>query len=271
MSRDRGGGGRGRETERVAPSHLTPTHSPLSLCLSVPPSHRVTTKAPDGTPTTRAISNPADVPDGGRGDVVMEEPFARVEMITPAPYVGALMELAQARRGEHVDLRFLSDATAALTYEVPLAEVVTDFFDEVKSRSKGYASLDYRASSYRPSDLVRLDVRINGEAAPPLACIVHRGAAYRVGKGLVGRLKALIPRHQFRVPLQAAIGGRILASESIPAVRKDVLAKCYGGDVSRKRKLLQKQKEGKKRMKQFGEVEIPQKAFLAVLESQKDE
>ena len=158
---------------------------PLSLTASLsPPSPtRVTTTAPDGTPTTRSISNPADIPDGGggggKGGVVLEEPYARVEMITPAEHVGTLMELAQARRGEHVDLRFLSDATAALTYEVPLSEVVTNFFDQVKGRSRGYASLEYSLSAYRPSDLVRLDVRINGEVAPPLACIVHRSAAYR--------------------------------------------------------------------------------------------
>ena len=212
----------------------------------------------------RLISNPADVPDG-RG-VTLEEPYARVDIITPAAYVGALMDLAQARRGEGADLRYLSGgSTAALSYAIPLAEVVTDFFDELKSRSKGYASMEYALSGYRPSDLVRLDVRVNGEAAPPLACIVHRSSAYRVGRGLVSRLRALIPRHQFRVALQASICGRVIAADSIPAVRKDVLAKCYGGDVSRKKKLLAKQAKGKKRMKAIGKVDVPQAAFFAVL------
>jgi GTP-binding protein LepA len=209
------------------------------------------------------VSNPAAVPDVRDA---MEEPFARLEIITPAEYVGTLMELAQTRRGEYVDLKFLSEDRATLVYEVPLAEVVTDFFDELKSRSRGYASMEYHVSGYRRSDLVRLDVKINGETAEPLACVVHRDAAYRVGKGLVQRLKALIPRHQFRVPIQAAVGSRVIASESIPALRKDVLAKCYGGDVSRKKKLLAKQAKGKKRMKTIGRVDVPQAAFMAVLD-----
>ena len=158
-----------------------------------------------------------------------------------------------------------NSARASLSYDLPLAEVVADFFDEVKSRSKGYASMEYHVTGYRKSDLVRLDVRINGELAEALATVVHRDSAHAVGKSLCRKLKELIPRQQFKVPIQAAIGSRVVASEGIQAVRKDVLAKCYGGDVSRKKKLLKKQAEGKKRMKSIGRVEVPQAAFMAVL------
>ena len=207
------------------------------------------------------------------------------------------MEAATARRGELVDMRFLGGgggggrngdgkseggpgasssppppassslaARASLSYDLPLATVIGDFFDEVKSRSKGYASVEYHVTGWRRSDLVRLDVRINGEAAEALSTVVHRDAAFAVGRSLCRRLKELIPRQQFKVPIQAAINGsRVIASESIPALRKDVLAKCYGGDVSRKKKLLKKQAEGKKRMKSIGRVEVPQAAFMAVL------
>ena len=220
------------------------------------------------SPPSIFVSNPADVPEG-KG-ISLEEPFVRVDMLTPARFVGALMALATSRRGEQVELRYLSGgASAALSFDMPLAEVVTDLHAAVKARSQGFASLDYSsggvALSYRPSDLVRLDVKVNGEPAPPLSCIVHRSSSYRTGRALVSRLAALIPRHQFRVALQAAIGGRVIASEAIPALRKDVLAKCYGGDVSRKKKLLAKQAKGKKRMKAIGRVEVPQAAFFAVL------
>ena len=208
------------------------------------------------------IDNPAAVPDSRD---YIEEPFVRMEVITPKEFVGSLMELAQARRGEFIDMKFLTEARTTLLYDVPLAEVVTDFFDELKSRSRGYASMEYSVTGYRRSDLVRLDVKVNGELAEPLATIVHKDAAYRVGRSLVKRLKELIPRQQFRVPIQAAVGSRIIASESIRELRRDVLAKCYGGDVSRKKKLLKRQADGKKRMKALGKVNVPQEAFMAVL------
>jgi GTP-binding protein LepA len=186
-------------------------------------------------------------------------------MITPEEYVGALMELCQGRRGEFKDMKYLAQGRTTLIYEVPLAEVVTDFFDQMKSRTKGYASMEYHLIGYRENHLSRLDVLINGDPVDSLASIVHRDKAYFVGKALVEKLKELIPRHQFKIPIQAAIGSRIIASESIPALRKDVLAKCYGGDISRKKKLLQKQAKGKKRMKAVGTVDVPQEAFMAVL------
>ena len=175
------------------------------------------------------------------------------------------MELCQSRRGEFKDMKYLAQSRTALIYELPLAEVVTDFFDQLKSRSKGYASMEYHLIDYRTNNLVRLDILINGEPADPLANIVHRDKAYYVGKALVEKLKELIPRHQFRITLQASIGSRVVASESIPALRKDVLSKCYGGDISRKKKLLQKQAKGKKRLKAIGTVDVPQDAFMAVL------
>jgi GTP-binding protein LepA len=176
------------------------------------------------------------------------------------------MELAQGRRGEYVEMTYLSETRATLVYDMPLAEVVSDFFDQLKSRSRGYASMEYKVTGYRPNDLVLLEIRINGENVDPLSTIVHRDSAYHVGKGLTKRLKELIPRQQFKVPIQAAVGSRVVASEAIQAMRKDVLAKCYGGDISRKKKLLKKQAAGKKRMKQFGKVEVPQEAFMAVLQ-----
>ena len=175
------------------------------------------------------------------------------------------MELCQERRGEFIDMKYITTDRVTLHYEVPLAEVVTDFFDQMKSRTKGYASMEYHLIGYRKNELVRLDVLINSEKADPLTTIVHRDKAYNVGKSLVEKLKELIPRQQFKIPIQAAIGSRVIASESISAMRKDVLAKCYGGDISRKKKLLQKQAKGKKRMKAMGRVEVPQEAFMAVL------
>jgi GTP-binding protein LepA len=175
------------------------------------------------------------------------------------------MELAQERRGSFVNLAYMTETRATLTYELPLAEVVTDFFDELKSRTRGYASMEYSFIGYRRSDLVLLEVRINGDACDPLAVICHRDKAYGIGKGLVSKLKELIPRQMFDVPIQAAIGGRIIARETVKAKRKDVLAKCYGGDISRKRKLLEKQKEGKKKMKSIGRVEVPGDVFISAL------
>ena len=210
------------------------------------------------------IDNPSTLPSPQERESIAE-PYVRVEMLTPEDYVGALMELCQSRRGEFKDMKYLAQSRTALIYELPLAEVVTDFFDQLKSRSKGYASMEYHLIDYRTNNLVRLDILINGEPADPLANIVHRDKAYYVGKALVEKLKELIPRHQFRIPLQASIGSRVVASESIPALRKDVLSKCYGGDISRKKKLLQKQAKGKKRLKAIGTVDVPQDAFMAVL------
>ncbi|NER81547.1 MAG: elongation factor 4 [Leptolyngbya sp. SIO1D8] len=210
------------------------------------------------------IDNPSTLPSPQEREKI-EEPYVRVEMITPEEFVGALMELCQSRRGDFKDMKYLAQGRTSLVYELPLAEVVTDFFDQLKSRSRGYASMEYHLIGYRENTLVRLDILINGEPADPLATIVHRDKAYYVGKALVEKLKELIPRHQFKIPLQASIGSRVIASESIPALRKDVLAKCYGGDISRKKKLLQKQAKGKKRLKSIGTVDVPQDAFMAVL------
>jgi elongation factor 4 len=210
------------------------------------------------------IDNPSLLPEPQEREGI-EEPYVRVDIITPEEYVGPLMELCQTRRGDFKDMKYLNQSRTTLVYELPLAEVVTDFFDQMKSRTKGYASMEYQLIGYRPNPLVRLDILINGDKVDSLASIVHRDKAYYVGKALVEKLKELIPRHQFKIPIQAAIGSRIIASESIPALRKDVLAKCYGGDISRKKKLLQKQAKGKKRLKAIGTVDVPQEAFMAVL------
>jgi GTP-binding protein LepA len=210
------------------------------------------------------IDNPSLLPDPQQRERI-EEPYVQIDMITPEEFVGALMELSQGRRGVFKDMKYMAQGRTTLIYEIPLAEVVTDFFDQMKSRSRGYASMEYHLIGYRENPLVKLDVLINGDPVDPLATIVHRDKAYYVGKALVEKLKELIPRHQFKIPLQAAIGSRIVASEHIPALRKDVLAKCYGGDISRKKKLLQKQAKGKKRLKAIGTVDVPQEAFMAVL------
>ncbi len=210
------------------------------------------------------IDNPSTLPEPNYREKI-EEPYVQVDMITPESYVGALMELAQSRRGIFKDMKYLTQSRTTLIYEIPLAEVVTDFFDQMKSRTRGYASMEYQLIGYRENHLVRLDILINNDPVDALAMIVHRDKAYNVGRALVEKLKELIPRHQFKVPLQAAIGSKVIASEHIPALRKDVLAKCYGGDISRKKKLLQKQAKGKKRMKAVGTVDVPQEAFMAVL------
>ena len=194
------------------------------------------------------IDNPSELPVPQQQEKV-EEPYIKVEMITPEVYIGTLMELCQGRRGIFKEIRYFTLSRTALIYEIPLAEVVTDFFDQLKSRSKGYASMEYELIGYRTNPLVKLDILVNGDSVDALAMIVHRDKAYYVGRALTEKLKELIPRHQFKVPIQAAIGAKIIASEHIPALRKDVLAKCYGGDISRKKKLLQKQAKGKKRMK----------------------
>ncbi|KAG7671445.1 hypothetical protein KSW81_003580 [Nannochloris sp. 'desiccata'] len=210
------------------------------------------------------VDCPSKLPDPNVRDYI-SEPYVRVEMITPKEYVGSIMELAQQRRGEYVDMTYLTETRTTLVYNMPLAEVVTDFFDQLKSRTKGYASMEYKITGYQKNDLVLLEVKINQELIDPLATICHKDNAYAVGKMLVKKLKEIVPRQQFKVPIQAAIGSKVIASETISALRKDVLAKCYGGDISRKKKLLKKQAAGKKRMKQFGKIELPQEAFMAVV------
>ena len=213
----------------------------------------------------RVVHSPADMPDR---DLIEEirEPYIRATIICPKEHVGAVMELSQERRGEHVDMSYLSEQRVQVQYDLPLAEIVLDFFDQLKSRTKGYASLDYELLGTRPSDLVKLDILLAGDQVDALSMVVHKDKAYSAGRTLTERLREQIPRQQFEVAIQAAVGAKIIARESVKPIRKDVIAKCYGGDVTRKRKLLEKQKAGKKRMKQVGRVEVPQEAFLAVLE-----
>lgn len=216
----------------------------------------------DGTEVN--VDNPSNMPDPQKIDKV-EEPYVRASIMVPNEYVGAVMELSQAKRGTFIDMKYLDDIRVNVIYEIPLSEIVYDFFDQLKSSTKGYASFDYELIGYKPSKLVKMDILLNSEKVDALSFIVHRDFAYERGKIIVDKLKEIIPRQQFEVPIQAAIGQKIVARSTIKAMRKNVLAKCYGGDISRKRKLLEKQKEGKKRMKQVGSVEVPQEAFMAVL------
>ena len=211
------------------------------------------------------VHNPSDFPDPAR-IAEIREPFIRATIIAPREHIGAVMELCQERRGVHVGMHYLSPERVQMLYDLPLAEIVLDFFDQLKSRTRGYASLDYELAEMQPSDMVKLDVLLAGEPVDALSMVVHRDKAYELGRMLTERLRTKIPRQQYDVPIQAAIGSHVIARETVKAFRKDVIAKCYGGDITRKRKLLEKQKEGKKRMKQVGRIEVPQEAFLAVLE-----
>lgn len=210
------------------------------------------------------VDNPSNLPDPQKIERI-EEPYVKATMMVPNDYVGSVMELCQGKRGNFIDMQYLDANRVSIVYEIPLAEIVYEFFDQLKSNTKGYASFDYELIGYRPSTLVKMDIMLNGEKIDALSFIVHRDYAYERGKIIVEKLKELIPRQHFEVPIQAAIGQKIVARSTIKAMRKNVLAKCYGGDISRKRKLLEKQKEGKKRMKQVGSVEVPQEAFMAVL------
>ncbi len=217
-----------------------------------------------GQDNEKELQNPNDFPDPTEIQYI-KEPVTISEIITPKDYIGQVMDLAQSRRGELINMTYIDESRVSIKYKIPLSEVIYNFFDSLKSRTKGYASLDYEVTDYQVSDLVKLDILINEKNVDALSLIVHRDNAYSRGRGIVEKLKDEIPRQQFAVPIQAAIGGKIIARETVKALRKDVIAKCYGGDISRKKKLLEKQKEGKKKMRQLGSVEVPQDAFLSVL------
>ena len=215
------------------------------------------------------LSNPSNMPDPAR-ILKMEEPIVKAEIMLPKDYIGPIMELCQQRRGDYISMEYLDESRAMLIYEMPLNEIIYDFFDVLKSRSRGYASFDYSLVGYKESDLVKLDILVNREPVDALSFIVHKDSAVERGRKMCEKLKKEIPRHLFEIPIQAAIGSKIIARETISALRKDVLAKCYGGDISRKKKLLEKQKEGKKRMRQIGSVEVPQQAFMSVLKLEEE-
>ncbi len=231
--------------------------------MATPPSVSFEVTLTDGTELE--VHNPSDMPDPARIDEV-REPYVRGSILCRKEDIGAVMELCQERRGEHQGMHFLGPERVQIQYDLPLAEIVLDFFDQLKSRTRGYASFDYDVSGMRASNMVKLDILLAGDAVDALSMVVHREKAYERGKVLTEKLRKKIPRQQYDVPIQAAIGSHIIARETVKAFRKDVTAKCYGGDISRKRKLLERQKEGKRRMKQVGRIEVPQEAFLAVLE-----
>jgi GTP-binding protein LepA len=233
----------------------------LSL-IATAPSVEYIAHLTDGT--VMEVDNPSAMPTSNHIEYI-EEPFLNVTIILPAEYTGTIMELCQTRRGEQTRMEYLSPERLELVYRIPLAEVVVDFFDALKSRTKGYASLDYEPAGYERSDLTKIDILLNGVPVDAFSSIVHRGEAAEYGRRMTEKLRQLIPRQMFDVPIQAAIGGKVVARETVKAKRKDVLAKCYGGDITRKRKLLEKQKEGKKRMKNIGRVEVPQEAFIQAL------
>ena len=239
--------------------------SNLSLISTAP---NVVYTVTDGSGKEIIVTNPSEYPDGKIEKV--EEPIVRATVLAPAEFIGTIMELCQERRGILLGMDYLSEDRVEIRYTLPLAEIVFDFFDQLKSRTKGYASLDYEPIGESEADLVKVDILLQGEKVDAFSAIVHKDKAYAYGTMMTGKLRELIPRQQFEIPIQAAIGGRIIARESIRAIRKDVLAKCYGGDISRKRKLLEKQKEGKKRMKMVGRVEVPQEAFVAALATDAD-
>jgi len=213
---------------------------------------------------TLLVDNPADIPDAGE-IAELREPIVRANFILPPDYLGMMTRMLEARRGDYITTEYLGPSRMVLSYDVPLAEIIHDFHDKMKSATRGYGVMEYEFTGYRAAELVRLDILVGGQHVDALSCVVHREQAYRRGKEICRRLKESIPRHLFQVPIQAAIGGRILARETIPAMSKNVTAKCYGGDITRKRKLLEKQKAGKKRLRSIGRVQIPQEAFLAVL------
>jgi GTP-binding protein LepA len=230
--------------------------------LTTSPSVQYQVHMNDGTEIS--VENPADLPEPGTYEAI-SEPWVEVSIITPTTYIGAVMELVTSRRGDYTKMEYLDEQRVHMSYNIPLAEILVDFYDQLKSRTQGYASLDYTLSGFRPSNLVKLEILVNSQSVDALSLITHADNAYSKGRELVQKLRKLIPRQMFEVPIQAAIGSRVIARETIAPMRKNVLAKCYGGDVSRKRKLLEKQAEGKKRMKRVGNVEIPQEAFMAVL------
>jgi GTP-binding protein LepA len=238
----------------------------LDMIFTAPSVEYEVTKS-DGTEIV--VDSPADLPEPNH-IVEIREPWVRIEVFTPTEFIGAVMDMTTSRRGEFVGQEYLDQRRVLLSYKMPLTEILTEFYNDLKARTRGYASLDYHFDEYRPADMVKLDVLVNEQPVDALSVIVHRDDAYRKGQRLVTKMKEVIPRQLFVVPVQAAVGNKVISRANVQAMRKDVLAKCYGGDITRKRKLLEKQKKGKKRMKMVGSVEIPQEAFMSVLRLDED-